>query len=398
MIADKISEKMKSASWIRAMFEEGEKLRKIHGAAHVFDFTLGNPYTEPPQAVRQSIIRLVTEENAHIHKYMHNAGYEDVRAVLAQSLSQDCGLPLTAAHLVMTVGAAGALNVILKTILNPGDEVIILAPYFVEYLFYIDNHGGVPVVVHTQPDTFQPDIAAIEKRITPKTKAIIINTPNNPSGVIYKKDTLSSLAKLLEKKESEYASPIFLISDEPYREIYYEAEKLPSVLSLFKNALVAYSYSKSLSLAGERIGYIAASPRIEDVEQVMAGFTFCNRTLGFVNAPSLFQKVLKDIQGIAVDVSEYKENRDLLYNVLIDIGFVCPKPEGAFFLFPKALGGDDVAFAKTALRYHLLLVPGSGFGTPGHVRLSYCVPKAMIENAIPAFRKLYAFYEGRDFA
>jgi aspartate aminotransferase len=320
---------------------------------------------------------------------MNNAGYEDVRSSIAEELSKTPGVTLTAQNIIMTVGAAGALNVILKTILNPSEEVIILAPYFVEYLFYIDNHSGVPVIVNTQKETFQPDIDAIEKSITSSTRAIIINSPNNPTGVIYNEQTLKSLSELIERKEKEFNSEIFVISDEPYREIVYDGAKVPSVLSIFKNAFIAYSYSKSLSLAGERIGYIVANSKMKDISSIISGLTFCNRTLGFVNAPSLFQKVIKDIQGQVIDVSEYKEKRDYLYNELVKIGYECPKPDGAFYLFAKVLGDDDITFVKNALKYNLLLVPGTGFGCPGYFRASYCVSIDTIKNSINSFKALY---------
>jgi aspartate aminotransferase len=375
------------------MFEEGENLRKIHGSSNVFDFTLGNPCSNPPDSVQQSIIRLASQDSSTIHKYMNNAGFPDVRESIALDLSKKCDVSLDQNNIVMTVGAAGALNVILKTLLNPGEEVVILAPYFVEYLFYIDNHGGVPIIVNTVKETFQPDIFEIEKSITHKTRAIIINSPNNPTGVIYSEESLKSIATLLEKKEKEFNTSIYVISDEPYREIVYDKKIVPSVLSIFRNSFIAYSYSKSLSLAGERIGYIAVNPKIVDPKTIIAGLTFCNRTLGFVNAPSLFQKVIKDIQGEVIDIAEYKEKRDYLYGELKNIGYQCPIPEGAFYLFVKSLDKDDVSFVKKALKYNLLLVPGTGFGCSGYFRISYCVTMETIKNSISSFQKLFNVYE-----
>ncbi len=388
MLSEKIAANLNRSSWIRAMFEEGEKLRAIHGDDKVFDFTLGNPDTEPPESVKNALKKLAMGDMPGIHRYMNNAGFIDVREAIAAQLQKESGVPLTSEHIVMTCGAAGGLNVVLKTILNPEDEVIVLAPYFVEYLFYIDNHGGVPVIVNTSPADFQPDPQELEAHITPRTKAVIINSPNNPTGVVYSEQSLRRMADVLEAKEKEFGNTIYVLSDEPYNKLVYEGIALPQVLQIFKNSFVINSFSKSLSLPGERIGFIAVSPGLEYCNRIMDGLIFCNRTLGFVNAPAMIQKVIAGSLGEAAAVNHYREKRDILYNHLIDLGFSCIKPEGAFYLFPKALIPDDVEFAGIAQKYNLLLVPGKGFGWPGYFRLAYCVSLKTIEGSLPAFEAL----------
>lgn len=388
MLSQNIQNKISKSSWIRAMFEQGEKLRKVHGPEKVYDFSLGNPDYEPPQEVQDALIKYVTGETAGLHKYMNNAGYPEIREKIAKRTGEESGLAVTLNHIIMTCGAAGGLNVVLKSILNPGDEVIALAPYFVEYGFYAENHGGKLVVVPTDPATFQPSIAALEQAITPKTKALIINSPNNPTGVIYSEAVLTQVAGLLARKEQEFSSQILVISDEPYSKIVYDNAKVPNILSIFPNSAVVNSYSKSLALPGERIGYIAVNPQIKDVELLISGLIFANRTLGFVNAPSLFQKVIGDSLDVAVNTDEYKRRRDYLYSHLTELGFTCVKPEGAFYLFPQALIPDDVEFAQRALKYNLLIVPGSGFGCPGYFRLAYCISMETIKNSISAFKAL----------
>ncbi|QEK11053.1 pyridoxal phosphate-dependent aminotransferase [Crassaminicella thermophila] len=388
MFSEKVVNNLSKSSWIRAMFEEGAKLAQKYGAENVYDFSLGNPYAEPPEEVIESLKKHVLSDEKGLHRYMNNAGYQEVRERIAKSLQNESGIELSAANIVMTVGAAGGLNVTLKALLNPEDEVIVFAPYFVEYNFYADNHGGKTVVLPPDTSTFEPDLSALEERITKKTKVLIINTPNNPTGVIYTEKTLKEIAKIIERKEKEYDTTIFVISDQPYSEIRYDEVKLPSILSIFNNAIVVNSFSKSLGLAGERIGYIAASSRIKNIDVLMNALSFCNRTLGFVNAPGLFQKVVGDALTAKVDVEAYKKRRDFLYENLTRIGFECVKPQGAFYLFPKALIDDDVEFVKRAMKYNLLLVPGSGFGCPGYFRISYCVKFDRIKNSIPAFEKL----------
>lgn len=390
MFSDKIVKNLENSSWIRAMFEEGAKLAKKHGAENVYDYSIGNPYAEPPKEVFESLKKHTAGGEKGIHRYMSNAGFVDVREKLAKKLSEESGVELTFNNIVMTVGAAGALNVTLKALLNPHEEVILFSPYFVEYGTYIDNVGGRPVVISTDKETFEPDLDILEKTINSKTKAIIINSPNNPTGVIYKEETLNAMQEVLERKEKEFDIKIYVISDEPYSKIVYDGVNVPAVLGIFNNAIVVNSYSKSLGLAGERIGYIAASSKIDNVDILMTALAYCNRTLGYVNAPALFQKVIGDAIEAAVDVNEYKKRRDYLYENLTRLGFEIIKPEGAFYLFPKALIEDDIEFVKIAQKFNLLLVPGSGFGCPGYFRISYCVKFDMIERSIPAFEKLVA--------
>jgi len=388
MFSQKVVDNLKSSSFIRAMFEEGEKLRKLHGADKVFDFSIGNPDPEPPEEVKAALKKFILEDKPKMHSYMSNAGYPDVKEKVAAQLSKETGVTLTQEQIVMTCGAGGALNVVLKTLLNPGEEVIVFSPFFVEYLFYIENHGGKGVIIQTVKDTFQPDPMALENGITLKTKAIIINSPNNPTGVVYSKEALKSLAKVIEAKEKEYGTTIFVISDEPYRKLVYDDIEVPSILKIFKNSIMVDSFSKSLSLPGERIGFIAANPAIENIDLFMNGLIFCNRTLGFVNAPALFQRVIAESIDAVVDTNIYKERRDLLYNSLTKMGFSCVKPDGAFYLFPKSPIPDDVEFVKRAVDYNILIVPGSGFKCPGYFRISYCVSLKTIENSLPAFEAL----------
>jgi aspartate aminotransferase len=388
MFSDKIVQNLSKSSWIRAMFEEGEKLRKIYGADKVYDFSLGNPDSEPPLAVLNSIAKHAGVVSNGIHKYMPNAGYNDVREKIAFYVNEETGVNFTASNIVMTCGAAGGLNTVLKAILNPSDEVIVLAPFFVEYLSYIDNHGGIGVVVPPNPPAFQPNATILEKYITPKTKAIIINSPNNPTGVVYNEASLEAINEVISKKEKEFGIQIYIISDEPYTRIVYDGVKVSSIPVIFKNAIIVNSYSKSLALPGERIGYVAASPNIEGIELLISAITYCNRVLGYVNAPSLFQKVVADTHNESVDVDSYKARRDKLYGNLIKLGFECVKPDGAFYLFVKSPIPDDIVFKNVAMKYNILVVPGTGFGCSGYFRLAYCVNMSVIDNSLPAFKKL----------
>lgn len=387
MISNKVAGFLKQSSAIRAMFEEGAKLKAEFGAENVYDFSIGNPDPAPPQITKDSLKQLVLEDRQDLHSYMNNAGYPDVRAKVAEYLNRQQDAGLGAGHIVMTCGAGGGLNVALKAILNPGEEIIVLSPYFVEYFFYIDNFGGKMVVVDVDKNTFQPDIQAIEKNINAKTKGIIINTPNNPTGVVYKEHVLRELSGMLAEKEKEFGSRIYIISDEPYRDIVYDGVKVPSILDIFENSIIAYSFSKSLSLPGERIGYLAANSKMKDIDIMMDALIFANRVLGFVNAPSLFQRVAADSLGVTVDINIYKERRDMLYNHLTSIGFECVKPEGAFYLFPKSPVKVDELKQK-ALKYNIILVPGTGFGSPDHFRLAYCVSIETIKNSLQAFSRL----------
>ncbi|MBS6600688.1 MAG: pyridoxal phosphate-dependent aminotransferase [Clostridium sp.] len=389
MISNKMEKLVKNSSVIRAMFEEGKKLSAKYGEENVFDYSLGNPNVEPPKEIKQAIIDIINEEPQNlVHGYMSNSGYEDVRENIAEFINKKNNVNLTKDNIVMTCGAAGGLNIILKTLLNPEDEVIVIAPFFGEYENYVNNFDGKLVVVQADKETFQPDIKALEKGITAKTKAIIINTPNNPTGVIYSSESLTKMAEVLRKKEAEYKTSIYLISDEPYKEIAYDGAEVPFLLNYHKNSFIGYSYSKSLSLPGERIGYVVANSEMDDYKDVIQSLNVANRILGFVNAPSLFQRVIGRTLGAEVDVNIYKKNRDLLYNHLISLGFECVKPQGAFYLFPKSLIPDDKAFAEAAKKYNLLIVPGSSFGCPGHFRLSYCISYEKIEKSLQAFTKL----------
>ena len=387
-IANKIAGYISRSSWIRKMFEEGERLRQEFGAEHVYDFTLGNPDVEPPEAFHTALRQLANDPLPGMHRYMNNAVYPETRAAVAAKLTKDSGLAVTAEHVIMTCGAGGALNVVLKTILNPGEEVIILAPFFVEYKFYIDNHGGVPVEVWTNRETFRLDLAAIEAAITTKTRAIIINSPNNPTGVIYTAEELAALGELVKKAQGRTGHQVYVISDEPYARLSYDGAKVPNIFPLIESSVMVTSHSKDLALPGERIGYLAVNPRMATAMQFIEGAVFCNRTLGFVNAPALMQRLVAGLQEASVDSGAYQAKRDLFYTNLTKLGFSMVKPDGAFYLFPKSPLADDVEFVKLAQKHHILLVPGSGFGAPGYFRIAYCVDTAMIERSLPAWEQL----------
>lgn len=387
-ISIKVQSCIERASWIRKMFEEGARLRAIHGDDNVFDFTIGNPAVEPPAAFRRELRQLAEHPLPGMHRYMSNAGYDETRAAVAAVLTRQSGTDVSAEHVIMTCGAGAALNVILKTILNPGEEVIILAPYFVEYKFYIDNHGGATREVWTDRETFQLDLAAIEAAIGPQTKALIINSPNNPTGVIYPEATLKALGALLARKEAELGHTIYVISDEPYARLVYDGHTVPVIFNCIKNSIVAMSHSKDLALPGERIGYLAANPQMDEVASFMEGAVFCNRVLGFVNAPALMQRLVAKLQTESVDIDEYRRKRDILYDHLGSLGFQMVKPDGAFYLFPKSPLADDIAFVRLAQQQNILLVPGSGFGAPGYFRIAYCIDEAIIRRSLPAWERL----------
>ncbi|MGO1044773.1 pyridoxal phosphate-dependent aminotransferase [Clostridioides difficile] len=393
MISNKMQTLVANSSVIRAMFEEGKKLSDIYGEENVFDFSIGNPSVEPPETIKAVISDILNEESPNlVHGYMNNSGYEDVRDAIANHINKKDELNLTRDNLIMTCGAAGGLNIILKTLLNPDDEVIAFAPYFGEYKNYTENYDGKLIEVPTNIETFEPDLDALKNAITPKTRALIINTPNNPTGVIYSEELLKNLGELLDTKQKEFNTNIYLISDEPYREIIYDGAKVPCILKYYKNSFIGYSYSKSLSLPGERIGYIVANGEMDDFDDVMSSLNVANRILGFVNAPSLFQRVIARSLDAEVDVNIYKKNFDLLYNSLIEMGFSCVKPSGTFYLFPKAPIEDDKKFCADAKQFNLLLVPGSSFGCPGHFRVSYCVSYDKVKSSLPAFEKLAKLY------
>jgi aspartate aminotransferase len=383
-IAKKIDGFISQSSFIRKMFEEGARLKKRYGVEKVFDFSLGNPNLDPPAAFRESLRQLVSAEIPGKHMYMPNAGYAETRAAVASAVSSVQGITLTADQIVMTCGAGGALNVIFKTLLDPGDEVIIPAPFFVEYRFYVDNAGGVTRIVPTGKD-FSLDLEAIREAITVKTKAVLINSPNNPTGKVYDRDSIAALAALLTERGRALGRVIYLISDEPYTDIVYDGVKVPSVLGAYPHGIIATSYSKSLSLPGERIGYIAVNPEIDTLDEVMEGLTLCNRILGFVNAPALMQRVIAGLGGVKVDVEIYRKKRDLLCDGLASVGYRVRKPDGAFYLFLPTPIADDVLYANALQARRILTVPGSGFDGPGHIRIAYCVDDATILGAIEGF-------------
>ncbi len=381
-ISQRVREFMQSASWIRRMFEEGAELRRVHGAENVFDFSLGNPDLDPPAAFLDLLEDEVRARRHGAHRYMPNAGFPETRAAIAARVAEQHGVDPRAEGVVVTVGAAGALNVALKALLDPGSEVIVLAPYFPEYRFYIDNHGGRMIVVPTDA-TFDLDLGALEAALSPRTRAVIVNSPNNPTGRVYAPAKLEALARLVEARAPEAT----IITDEPYRRVVYDGADPGSVLRATPRAAVATSFSKDLGLAGERIGFLAVHPEHPDRKELVAAATFANRTLGFVNAPALMQRVIARLGDVTVDLETYAARRRLFVDGLRAAGYECVTPEGAFFLFPKAPIPDDVAFVRALLRERILVVPGTGFGTPGHFRISYAVPTATVERALPGFAR-----------
>lgn len=393
MISEKMQGYVNNSSAIRAMFEEGKKLASVYGAENVYDFSLGNPNVPAPAAVKEAALQVLNEEDPlMVHGYMSNSGYEDVREAIAASLNRRFGTGYDAGNLVMTVGAAGGMNVIFKTLLNPGDEVIAFAPYFGEYRAYVSNYDGVLKVVPPDTETFQPNLAAFEKLITEKTKAVIVNTPNNPTGVVYSAETLKRLVDILEEKQNEWKTSIYLISDEPYRELVYGGVEVPWIPDFYRNTIVGYSFSKSLSLPGERIGYLVLPSEMDDSEAVKNAANVATRILGYVNAPSFFQRVVARCLEEKADIAYYDRNRETLYEGLKKAGLSCIKPEGAFYLFVKSPVEDEKAFCEKAKKQNLLLVPGSSFACPGYVRLAYCVSYEMIVRSLPHFEELMKEY------
>ncbi len=385
-ISKKIAESMKSSSWIRAMFEEGEKLKKQYGVENIFDFTLGNPITEPPKALKKELIKVVTSDLKGMHRYMSNSGYEEVREEIAAFCREHSGLDFTKDHIVMTVGAAGGINVVLKSLLDPGDEVIVPNPFFVEFMFYIENHAGVMKLVDTKDD-FHLDIEKIRRAITDKTKAIIVNSPHNPTGVVYHEEELKQLASMLRERARK-GQRIFIISDEAYRKIIYDNIHFPDMFRLYEDTITVTSHSKDLALPGERIGYIAISPLIKNVKALIDAAVFANRILGFINAPAIMQRLVGKFQKNSVDILDYQKKRDAIYDILVDAGFDVVKPEGAFYIFPKSPIQDDIKFVRTLQRHHVLAVPGIGFGKQGYFRLAYCVEMDMIKRSRPYFKEV----------
>ena len=391
MISDEMIKLVNGSSAIRAMFEEGKKLASIYGAENVFDYSLGNPSVEPPKEVKDAIIKILnSEEPNYVHGYTNNSGFEDVRQSVAEYTNKKFGTNFSLENVVMTNGAAAALNIVFRCILNPGDEIITFAPFFTEYRNYVSSYGCTLTVVPANTETLEVNFEEFEKLISPKTKGVLMNTPNNPSGVVYSEETIKKIAAIMDAKQEEFGTDIYLISDEPYRELVYENIEVPYVSKYYKNTFVAYSFSKSLSLPGERIGYLIANSEMKDFEKMMFALNVANRVAGFVNANSLFQRVIPYCLDCKVDIEVYNRNRIDLYNKLTDLGFKCVKPVGAFYMFPQTPIEDDVAFCNAAKEFNLLLVPGTGFGCKGHMRLSYCVSHDTIINSFPAFEKLAA--------
>ncbi len=384
-----IREAIRQGSWIRKMFEEGARLKSAMGQDNVFDFSLGNPYGAPPEELLEEIRKLAAAPPGDLHRYMPNAGFAEVRKEVAASLERSTGLPFRGEHVIMTTGAAGALNVALRAILSPGDEVLVIAPYFAEYLFYIGNVRGVPVVAESAED-FQLDIGAIRAALSDRTKAVIINTPNNPTGAVYPREALFALDECLAERERRTGNPIYVLSDEPYRKIVYPGFSFFSPAAALRNTLVAYSHSKDLNLPGERIGYLAVSPRAADAGEISEAAVFCNRVLGFVNAPSLMQRAVAAVQDLEPEFPVYRANRDALVGTLAEAGFAVVPPGGAFYLFPRSPGDDEMAFVAAAREENILVVPGSGFGRAGHFRIAFCVSPDTVTRSLPAWRRLGA--------
>jgi aspartate aminotransferase len=384
-IAQKIKHYMEGASWIRDMFEEGIRLKQQYGQDNVFDFSLGNPVMEPPPVVHATLRQLLKDPSAGMHRYMPNVGYAETRAAVAAQLAKETGVAFTAEHIVMCVGAAAGINVVLKTLLDPGDEVVFFAPYFVEYYFYVDYHGGVAKVVSTDAH-FDLDLETLEAALTPRSKVVLINSPNNPTGVIYPATILKQLGELLQRKEREFNTKIYLLSDEPYKKLIYGGLKYPEVYLHHPNSMSVTSHAKDLALPAERIGYIAVNPECADLTDLISGMSFTTRTMGFVNAPALMQRALVHLQGVTVDMQRYERQRNFFCDTLSAMGYQLVRPQGAFYIFPKSPIEDDVAFVKALQVKHILTVPGRGFGTPGHFRIAYCVEDRTIERAMDGFR------------
>lgn len=389
--SQKILESIEKSSWIRKIFEEGNERKAKYGAENVFDFSLGNPNLEPPVKFKEILKGLVDDPAPGRHGYMPNAGYVETRAAVADYLKTFNSQDFTPREIVMTVGASGGLNVVFKTILDPGQEVIIPAPYFVEYNNIIDTHQGVPKIVPTRPD-FSLDLDALEKACTENTKAVLINSPNNPTGKIYDEEELGELGKLLARVSEKQGSPIYLVSDEPYRKIIYDGFKVPSIFNAYKESFVVTSFSKDLSLPGERIGYAAANPDMSYIEDISQGMVICNRVLGYVNAPALMQRAVAHLLEDSVDISVYQKKRDMLCDALGSFGYDFIKPHGTFYLFPRSLEDDDVKFVNVLKEENILTVPGSGFGGPGYFRIAYCVPDDVIERSLPGFERVIKKY------
>jgi len=384
-ISKKVSSYLSQASWIRKLFEEGQQMR-MDGKGPVYDFSIGNPDLEPPRKFRDVLRRIAADETPGQHKYMSNVGYLETRKAVGVSLSEEVGLEFTPEQIIMTVGAGGAINAALKALIDPGDEVVTITPFFVEYKFYIDNHGGKMVLAKADAE-FQLDPGAIDSVITNRTRVVLINNPNNPTGVVYSQKNLDDLGAMLEERSRGRDRPIILIDDAPYRKLFYDGDVCPSIFRSYPHSLMGTSHSKDLGLPGERIGFLAISPKCRNWSRVAEAAAFTNRTLGFVNAPGLMQRVVAELQGETIDLEWYRRKRDLLYNELTGMGYELPHPKGAFYAFPRAPNGDDLAFIDTLKTLRVLTVPGTGFGCPGYFRICYCVHDQIIEAALPLFEK-----------
>ena len=387
-ISKAILDVLEQSSWIRKMFEEGIQLKKEFGEKNIFDLSLGNPLLEPPEKFKKKLIELSNSDEKGLHRYMPNQGFQSTREKVANSLAKESNFPITAEELIITTGAAGGVNAILKSILNPNDEIIVFSPFFVEYLFYIKNHNGIPVIAKTD-ENFFPDLSDLSKKITKNTKGIIINSPNNPTGVLYPIEIIEKIGKILSSKEKELGTEIYLISDEPYRKIIFDNKKYPFIFPHHDRSIVVTSHSKDLGLAGERIGYIALSPKDKDKQVLYDALVFSLRTLGHVNATAIMQKSIEDIQEESVDINIYKQKRDYIYDELIQIGYECVKPDGAFYLFPKSPIEDDAKFVRILQNSKVLTVPGRGFGLAGYFRISYSVDDWVLEGSIEGFKKAF---------
>lgn len=386
VIANRIAEYMKRGSWIRKLFEEGAQMAQDGTGRPVYDFSIGNPDLEPPKEFKAALKRIAEDTTPGNHKYMANTGYEETRQAVADSLKKDFDIDFGSQNIIMTVGAGGALNATLKALIDIDDEVLAVAPYFVEYDFYVQNHGGVLKTVEAAPD-FNLSVENIEAGITEKTRVVVITNPNNPTGVLYPQETLDELGDMLRKKSDEYGRPIFLIDDAPYRKLVYDVDHCTSAFQAYEYTIMGTSHSKDLGLPGERIGFIAISPRFEGWETVANACAFTNRTLGFVNAPATMQRAVQDLQGVTIDLDWYRRKRDLFYNSLTEMGYEVPYPGGAFYMFPKAPNGDDLAFIEILKKKRVLVVPGSGFGKPGYFRISYCCADEKIQGSLQAFKE-----------
>ena len=387
-ISKAILDVLEQSSWIRKMFEEGIQLKKEFGEKNIFDLSLGNPLLEPPEKFKKKLIELSNSDEKGLHRYMPNQGFQSTREKVANSLAKESNFPITAEELIITTGAAGGVNAILKSILNPNDEIIVFSPFFVEYLFYIKNHNGIPVIAKTD-ENFFPDLSDLSKKITKNTKGIIINSPNNPTGVLYPIEIIEKIGEILSSKEKELGTEIYLISDEPYRKIIFDNKKYPFIFSHHDRSIVVTSHSKDLGLAGERIGYIALSPKDKDKQVLYDALVFSLRTLGHVNATAIMQKSIEDIQEESVDINVYKQKRDYIYDELIKIGYECVKPDGAFYLFPNSPIEDDAKFVRILQNSKVLTVPGRGFGLAGYFRISYSVDDWVLEGSIEGFKKAF---------